>query len=32
MRAILTPLAGRWFAQRQHGCNRREEIAPVEAG
>jgi hypothetical protein len=24
--------AGRWFAQRQYGCNWCEEIAPMEAG
>src|SRR5260370_27885299 len=29
---ILARLAGWWLAARQHGCDRREEVAPVKAG
>ena len=32
VRAILARLAGWWLAARQHGCDRREEVAPVKAG
>src|SRR5262249_56601775 len=32
MRFIRARPAGRWLAQREHGSNRCEEIAPVKAG
>src|SRR5215475_11561265 len=32
IRAILAPRAGWRLAVRQHGCDRREEVAPVKAG